>query len=392
MKPSSSYFRFDRSPASIDALDGLRAIAIILVLFRHGIRPYADAIEGAVFPLWGWDFATPLLNGWVGVDLFFILSGFLISHHLLRQQGTGFSYLTYLWRRILRILPSYYAVLWLAAFGVFPGFIVAQEFLGGRIFYHMMFLQDLLPSNIIVAFWSLGVEEKFYLVAPFLVLGLGRLRTKKRQYALLCGLAFVPLSLRLVTAFMGPVETPYLDFFETYRSPFYMCFEGLLVGMGCALILRDFPTPPVPANKIFFAGITGVAILIIPVNLVDNGAGWFDKTGLQTLLAISFGAITLGAIYGGGPQKFLSSTFFLVIARLSYTLYLVHMALIPLSFALARLIFGDELMTPSGFFLFFPIFILVSTVFSMMLHFGIEKPFLSLKDHPRKFSKLTQSA
>lgn len=75
------YFSVGTVPGAIPELDGLRGIAILLVLLRHAARPVFDE-HGEIFSLGGWDIAVPLLNGWMGVDLFFVLSGFLITHHL----------------------------------------------------------------------------------------------------------------------------------------------------------------------------------------------------------------------------------------------------------------------------------------------------------------------
>ena len=67
-------------------------------------------------------------------------------------------------------MPAYYAVLLIVAFGLVSFYPVPAENWGFRLAYHLLFLQDYLPADFNVVFWSLGVEEKFYLLAPFLVL------------------------------------------------------------------------------------------------------------------------------------------------------------------------------------------------------------------------------
>lgn len=79
------YLAMERSPSALAELDGLRAFAILLVLARHALRPFHDGAQ-PLLPIAGWDVATPFLNGWIGVDLFFVLSGFLISRHLLARH------------------------------------------------------------------------------------------------------------------------------------------------------------------------------------------------------------------------------------------------------------------------------------------------------------------
>ena len=107
----SNYFRFEPIPGAIAPLDGLRAIAILLVLFRHGVRPFYVPGEPAIGFL-GWDAMTPMINGWAGVDLFFVLSGFLVSYHILKRWSAEFrvsELRDYLVKRILRIVPAYWA-------------------------------------------------------------------------------------------------------------------------------------------------------------------------------------------------------------------------------------------------------------------------------------------
>ena len=125
------------------------------------------------FPVGGWDGIVFFLNGWAGVDLFFILSGFLITFILLkRKREKALSFKRYLLKRFLRIAPSYYFVLFMVALGLLPFYQRPVQDWWFRVAYHVAFLQDYLPANFVVAFWSLGVEEKFYLLMPFLMMAL----------------------------------------------------------------------------------------------------------------------------------------------------------------------------------------------------------------------------
>lgn len=120
-------------PGAIPALDALRAFAIILVLLRHGVRPFWDSSGHVLVPLGDWDLAVPLINGWVGADLFFVLSGFLIGRQLIsakaRSERGPRALVRYLLRRALRILPAYYAVLALAALGLVPYYAISPDYL-----------------------------------------------------------------------------------------------------------------------------------------------------------------------------------------------------------------------------------------------------------------------
>jgi peptidoglycan/LPS O-acetylase OafA/YrhL len=92
----------------------------------------------------------------------------------------------------MRILPAYYAVLGVAAAGWIPFFAVDADRLGLRVIYHALFLQDYLPSNIVIAFWSLGVEEKFYIAAPFVLVPPLRLNRRGLQYGIVAALILPP--------------------------------------------------------------------------------------------------------------------------------------------------------------------------------------------------------
>ena len=154
-------------------LDTIRGIAVLLVLFFHGFG-FRYGIEG--FPKL---FVAATLPGWMGVNLFFVLSGFLITGILLDSKPKADYYRTFYIRRALRILPLYYAVLLLLAVLARTGWVNRQAswaFLGLSFFY---------LSNVTVLFgvpmqygvlWSLAVEEHFYLLWPAAVRSLSRHR------------------------------------------------------------------------------------------------------------------------------------------------------------------------------------------------------------------------
>jgi len=145
----------------IRVLDGFRGIAVLLVMCYH--------------------FIPAIFFGWAGVDLFFILSGFLITSILLRTVGTpGFLYV-YFSRRLLRIVPLYFVMLFIL-FVLFPVMVPsmvtpAYDFLVEHQYWYWLFSVNIsfalhgFPENItVVHFWSLACEMQFYLVWPLLIL------------------------------------------------------------------------------------------------------------------------------------------------------------------------------------------------------------------------------
>lgn len=385
------YFRFESTPGSIAALDGLRGIAILLVLLRHGVRPFYDPHEAAC-GLLGWDLMTPMVNGWAGVDLFFVLSGFLVSHHILKRWSAEFRFSElreYLVKRILRIVPAYYAWLFVIVLGALPFYQVPAAVVHEQLGVHLLFLQDYVPSKIVVAFWSLGVEEKFYLSIPLLIVPVARMKSPVQRARLIALLTLVPLGLRAITYVRHGEFAGYQDCFWTMRSPFHLALDSLLVGSLCAFLARDrssFPwlnQPATPRRLLRGGGALLVALLAFVPLL--NQFNWFTCTALFSVLAWGFGAVLLGLVLDpslGGPV--LNSRLMLVLSKLSYSLYLVHMCFIGAALALVRAVPGfDGFPRALQFFFYFPVFVAISAVAALTLHFAVEKPFLIVKDNYR---------
>jgi peptidoglycan/LPS O-acetylase OafA/YrhL len=370
MSGSSGYFAFEKRPGDHAWLDLVRAIAIAVVLLRHGQRAIAPPSDVAP------DFlAAFLLNGWIGVDLFFVLSGYLISRHLLRYGlGTGhFDVTRYLAMRALRIVPAYFAVMALIVAAAFPLYPVDGGHLGSRVAYHVLFLQDYLPSNINVVFWSLGVEEKFYLLAPVLIwFAITQASLRRRMLVILAVFALSPL-ICTATYFVQTAPISYEAFFATFRSPFHACLEPLMVGVAIAVAQQAGAVALSPRNG---SRLVAVALVALTVFLASHELmrviGPFDVVAQPAIISILCGLLTLGAVMmGNAPAP--CEPVVRMTARLSYCLYLVHYPLVPLAVALAR---GGEFPVVS----FWITYIAVSFAVACLLHFSVEKPFLVLKD------------
>jgi peptidoglycan/LPS O-acetylase OafA/YrhL len=166
----------------IPELDGLRGLAIFLVLLCHYIYAWPYGTPHS----WSSRIATLTEQGQTGVDLFFVLSGFLIGGILLNSRSSPRYYKTFYLRRFYRIIPLYYGwvfLVWLVSPNAPPHFENhIGEFRTGAIPYwiYFIFIQNfVLPSTAVQALWlgstwSLAVEEQFYLISPFLVRNLSR--------------------------------------------------------------------------------------------------------------------------------------------------------------------------------------------------------------------------
>ncbi|MDB4932022.1 MAG: acyltransferase 3, partial [Myxococcaceae bacterium] len=163
------------APAHLPALDGLRGVAVLLVMLCHfgPELPVGTRAANAV--------ARFLSAGWVGVDLFFVLSGFLITRILLAARGSPGYFKNFYARRVLRIFPLYYATL-LMVFVVLPwlGATAAPEPAASHQAWLWTYTSNLLvarlrsfvfltPAANLNHFWSLAIEEQFYLLWPLVV-------------------------------------------------------------------------------------------------------------------------------------------------------------------------------------------------------------------------------
>lgn len=368
------YFNVIGRPGTIPALDGLRALAIILVLLRHGIRAIAPDSFNASYGI-----SAPLnslaFNGWLGVDLFFVLSGFLISRHLLNQcQHRPYEFKTFYLGRALRTLPLYYAALLLVFIGISPWVKVEEAPHALALLKYLMFLQDYLGSAALVPLWSLAVEEKFYLLAPLIVAILAKLPAKLAASMVFLA-AGAPLMLR-VSGVSEDYPAHYSAFFWQYRAPFHLCLDGMLLGMCAAWLvhyqlLRGFMKHK--SRWFYLCLLLAGGILCWRPWLESESwmASNFIIFGFSMLCAI---AICCAATDSRLSTGWLGGGFCRFFARISYAAYLLHYLCIPAALNLAAN-FNTELAAAVFWFCY----LLLTISASVISHLAIEKPFLLIK-------------
>ena len=326
----------------IPELDGLRGIAIGLVVLYHGFEfgPGPDYhAKDLIHHLYLW-FEGFIAIGWTGVDLFFVLSGFLIGGILLDTRDSPRYYRTFYARRFFRIVPPYYGwiflyMLLMALAGTFLRSHVVNGSAPERCVFWMqlLFLQNFGILNryptVIGAWlrptWSLAIEEQFYLVAPAVIKLLSR-----RVVGIFLGavIAFAPL-LRLFIYYRWPGQRTDLGMICTLMP----CrADALGIGILAALLWRDttFRSWLSQHRRTLYAS---AALFVAGFMILGKWSPSFDSLPMQsfgyTWIAFSFAFVLLLCLAEPtGPIAWLARmTWLRELGRVSYCLYLIHYGL-----------------------------------------------------------------
>jgi peptidoglycan/LPS O-acetylase OafA/YrhL len=292
-------------------IDGLRAIAVLSVLMFHA-------------------FPTVLPGGFVGVDIFFVISGFLITGILTSEMQAGrFSILTFYERRIRRIFPAL-GIVMLFTFAAGWAILYTDELqqLGKDIAAGAAFVANLAlwsetgyfdraaETKPLLHLWSLGVEEQFYIVWP-LILTLAHRRR---------ALFVAAVSMIFVASFAANVVLVGHHPGAAFFSPFTRFWE-LMVGSALALGARH----PLLASRTFrnassLSGSVLCAIALLRIN------GQTDYPGWAALLPTAGAALLLAGNFSGAVNRVvLSNPLMVWIGKISYPLYLWHWPLLSFS-------------------------------------------------------------
>ena len=340
-----------RAATFFPALEGLRGIAALLVVFHHTRSHW----------LWGW------LEGWNGVTLFFVLSGFLITTLALREEDTlgALRWRAFFVRRVFRILPVYFVSLALYIFAIgIVGIAAAHR---APFFHAVPWYLSPLPevpffsrTHIVFSLaWSLGIEEKFYLLWPLVAFVLLRRRVRGRLGLALAlmfvlqipiafgsnGRALAPYSAILagcVLAFVMHNRSSFARLSRFGSSPFFLGAAALLIVVhGLTHVFN--PTAPgfrVDAAWYYLPYSLAAALVVCALALRAPGSGWLESA----------------------PMRF--------VGRVSYPLYLIH----PLGLAAAAMV-----VAPGGLateLAYLAVGIVLSLGLAYAIHRVVEKPLI----------------
>ncbi len=362
------------------AADGIRGLAILVVVL-HNSEFVERTSPGLLLKLTGAITAT----GWVGVQLFFVLSGFLITGILVDALGTPRYFRNFYIRRTLRIFPLYYAAL-IVALLVFPHVAhvpdwtaVARE----NQWWYWSYLSNWGNTfgHIVPGFdhcWSLAVEEQFYLIWPLLVFALTRRGLTRLCAIMLATTPFIRLGLHELGL---PPEAAYE--FTVAR------WDALAAGALLALLMRD---APLQENLVRWMRQLTVGSLCALGVLVLYERGFHSDDLLVQVVGQSLIALLSAAVvyYCVAPpvgaalrvQSAMSAAWLRFFGKYSYAMYVLHFPIQRiLSFYLADTLNAGS---PNARFLklmaYLACVVALSTAAAMVSWRLLEKPFLDLKD------------
>lgn len=312
------------STGYMPGLDGLRALAVFAVIAYHLDLTWAP-------------------GGLLGVSLFFVLSGYLITNILMKQwERTGTIDLKDFWiRRARRLLPALFVmltgvILWAAFFSSERLADLLQEVLAAAfytsnwylIFHQVSYFESFGPPSPLGHLWSLAVEEQFYLLWP-LLLGLGLRCIKQRKWIIGGTVAAALVSAAAMALIYIPGHDPSRVYYGTDTRAF-----GLLVGAVLAMVWPSGQSEKLSAKKMLALEATGsmgllvVILMIVTTNqyqtsLYQGGLLLFSVAAACAVAALAHPGTGLGRLLGWRPLRWLGEC--------SYGIYLWHYPVIVLT-------------------------------------------------------------
>jgi peptidoglycan/LPS O-acetylase OafA/YrhL len=309
------------SAKKLPALDGVRGLAILAVMMHHSFWLIRSSAPPLVFAKW------ILSLGWAGVDLFFVLSGFLITGILIDTRPAANYFQSFYARRALRIFPLYAVFLGVGLL-VFP-LIVAFDWLplpSDRWLYFcyltnwLALWQGPWRHSVLAHLWSLAVEEQFYLFWPLLV-------WLVRPGFLLRTLIGVECAVVIGRGWWvlqhGPSQAVAL---ATVTR-----MDGLIIGAICALLIRRYRAPVTITRRLPWIAAGGL-YLYAALALRFARPEAFDQYAGIPLLALCFGLIVLYAVLTDGEntriQRALNFAPLGRVGKYAYAMYLFHVPIL----------------------------------------------------------------
>jgi peptidoglycan/LPS O-acetylase OafA/YrhL len=396
-----------RRESNVPVIDGIRAIAILWVIFFHAwiiqVLDMPDFIMGI--------FNYPWLNwvdrGDLGVDLFFVISGFLIGTIIfkeIRESGT-FIFRQFYFRRYLRLTPVY-------IFAILLNMLLTGNTNFGAYWSNILYINNYIPGSEMIWTWSLAMEEQFYIVAPILLLLLFPLFRNKLYFFALFTLLALGINAYYVFVKMG-VSIPYnvsfptpawFDWFNHYYRASHLRFVGLLAGVAAAYVhvykadsMRSFFQQKAGLVKaMFVVAIAGVLFIaftplgewtVAPHSVfyaLPDVVGKLFEVGNKAFFSYAIAFIILECLYDSSRwmnplKRLLSWKGFYPIAQLSYSAFLFHVMFMFWAFPKLFAMWNGTMSETALFFVRYGIGVIGTLAMAVLMYYFIEQPFMRLR-------------
>lgn len=344
-------------PKHLPELDGIRAIAALMVMIFHFVGHHNEpAIIRQI-----------AVMGQTGVDLFFVLSGFLITRILVFAKGSKHYFASFYARRILRIFPLYYGFLCIFFFIVPYIFSTSISPFNHQI-WAWLYLENIpatfttFQSSGPLHFWSLAVEEHFYLIWPLVVFFCSR------RY-----LYIVVTSILVLSPFIRAI------FLNTGIGVFYFSltrFDSIAFGALLALLtIRNHSIDSRPLTYLIRASLLLFPLILLPMFVLFSGSqyDWLQIVKLSLIPAFYWALIGFCVLdpKANMLNKFLSVPILRWLGKISYGLYVFH----PICFEIIH-----RFITPHSFFTDVALSFGITIVIAFLSFHFFESPILQLKN------------
>jgi peptidoglycan/LPS O-acetylase OafA/YrhL len=383
-KKKTGFFALSLLANHFPQLHGVRVLAVVLVVQFHVTFALLEG-KLPIDPGWGTLSATVFF----GMDLFFVLSGFLIGTMILHsldqssRQNVGRFYA----RRSFRIFPLYYVTLTALLF-LYPLTVWQKQ----TLIYEYLYLTNyqLVLRNTVVMMWgwSLCVEEHFYLAVPGLMAVLNRLRSHRSRLTLLVALWASALGVRLFIYASHPGQWDEQTLFQAFYIKTHTRYDTLVAGILLAYLQHNFREPirRLLAHRGARAALWVVVLGCLFTLLTPHSFSHYfiirllSWGTLTSLMYVPFLLMIMNV--ESGMSRWLSSPFFLKVATLGYGIYLWHIpvcekVMVPLAQVLHT---GLHVSMGIVWVLTLALLLVASTGVAYLTHIFIEKPALWLRD------------
>jgi peptidoglycan/LPS O-acetylase OafA/YrhL len=365
------------------ALHGVRVLAILAVLQFH-----VTVILVKVGLLTDAHFAQRSTTIFFGMDLFFILSGFLIGTMLLHgEQISGRSLLRFYARRSFRIFPLYYITL--TTLALLNPLTAAQKH---NLIYEYLYLTNyrlVVPESVVMIWgWSLAVEEHFYLAVPFLVGLLLLIRGNRWRLLLLTCLWASGLFVRLYVLYFTRRFWQEDTIFQAVYVKTHTRYDILIAGIWLAYVQRHYATSLQHMFRKWWVRwilwcVAGMFLYFLMSPLMFRNYFMYRMLSWGTYTSLMYVPVILLLLNARGwVQSTLGHRFFLAMATLGYGIYLVHIPLCDwVIVPMARWMIQQHhwSLGPAWTICLLSLFV-VSAAVAYVMHIAFEKPLLYLRD------------